>query len=334
MHHNDLFRTTFPIEGPEQKLSYRQSSLWIGSCFTENLGEFFHSHGFETMINPFGIVYNPESLVRALQRIISNSSYTAAELRFTGEKYISFDHHSRFSSEKEDQTLRDINTSLHAAHKMLKTASWLFITYGSAYAFRTRDTGCIVANCHKLPAQNFSRECLSLENMMMQWKNCLQKLNHFNPSLQVVFTVSPIRHWRDGAVNNQRSKAALLTLTHALTDAYRFASYFPAYEVMMDDLRDYRFYANDMLHPSEVAVAYLRDRFTKAWIHPADLPVLQTIEQLVIASKHNLRYPLTEESKQFLVAQLAKIEALKVHAARPKLKELELLFRQKLTHSP
>jgi len=283
------------------------------------------------VVNPFGILYNPFSIYTSLKRIISGKKYDDSELEFFNGKYISFDHHGRFSGIERENVLTAINQSLQEAQNIIRKGDWLFITFGTAAAFKKISSGKIVANCHKIPGAEFERIMLPPEQMLNQWNDLIKEIKNINSNLQIVFTLSPVRHWRDGATENQRSKSMLNSLIHNIIDKNDNCAYFPAYELMMDDLRDYRFYAEDMIHPSEVAIGYIRERFLETYFEPKDLETLKKVQKLVKASLHRTEDSNPEEVKTFLKNQLSALSGLKKHKNSPNLSHLEILFNYKLS---
>ena len=326
------FRTTFEIPVSSEKYLFDQSSLWTGSCFTENLGNFFENHAFRTIVNPFGILYNPASIHCSLTRILNRDFYTGEEFAFFNDKYVSFDHHGSFSNVDKQIMTDTINAQITRSYDALTNGSWLFVTFGTAWAFRTVANNKIVANCHKMPSSAFERILLPFDTLVSQWSDLIQKIHKNNGNLKIVFTVSPVRHWRDGAVNNQQSKALLINLVHELTRAFHFVSYFPAYEIMMDDLRDYRFYADDMLHPSPVAVEYIRERFMETYLDNTARDILSDISPVVKASGHTIMNPESDDGKSFIYKQLNVIHWLKEKYPTLSLNVLEEHFKA-LLHS-
>jgi lysophospholipase L1-like esterase len=283
------------------------------------------------VVNPFGILYNPFSIYTSLKRIISGNKYEDSELEFFNGKYISFDHHGRFSGNDREIVLSGINKSLLEAESKIKKADWLFITFGTAAAFKKTSSGKLVANCHKIPGTEFDRILLPPEQMLSQWNNLIKEIQRINSNIQIVFTLSPVRHWRDGATENQRSKSMLNSLIHNIIDNNDNCAYFPAYEIMMDDLRDYRFYAKDMIHPSDVAVEYIRKRFLEIYFETKDLETLKKVQKLVKASLHRTEDSNPEEAKTFLSNQLATLSEFKELRNPPNLSHLEILFNYKLS---
>lgn len=254
------------LEIKQFKIIEKESSILLnGSCFTENIGNFLKNSGFETCINPFGIIYNPVSISNSLQNIIDKKLFTESDLYFTHEKrYISFEHHGRFSGNEISKVLNNINSEIRNAHIFLKNADCLIITLGTSWAYRHNDSNKIVANCHKVPNNKFSKELLSIETICENLKVALKKLKDFNKNLKIIFTVSPVKHLADGVVENQQSKATLiLSVKKMLEEFPNNTFYFPAFEIVNDELRDYRFYENDHAHPTAAATEYVWERFVE-----------------------------------------------------------------------
>ena len=242
----------------------------LGSCFTDNVGGCLLGGGFPACVNPCGTLYNPASIASALLDILYERPYTRDDLFQHEGLWHSWSHHSRFSGPDPDAVVEHINKSQAKASEALSKASALFITFGTSWIFRLTEEGRVVANCHKKPAALFQREMLNTQKVYGLWKKMLRELQARYPALKTVFTVSPIRHLADGAHGNQASKSTLLLAIDQLTQELKDTSlYFPAYEIMMDDLRDYRFYAADMLHPSPVAIAYIYDKFCESFMTQA-----------------------------------------------------------------
>ena len=241
----------------------------MGSCFSENIGQKMIDLKYRVDMNPFGILYNPESIANSLKFLLDQQPFTEYDLFQDQGLWNSFYHHSRFSDVDKDVVLNNINRRLTESHEFLKKADLLVITFGTAWAYELVNTGQVVSNCHKVAASFFNRVRLTRHEISVAYRHLLEELWSFNPNLKVIFTISPIRHWKDGAVENQVSKSTLiLAVDHLKNDfADRGLSYFPSYELMMDELRDYRFYAEDMIHPSETATDYIWDRFTSIFLN-------------------------------------------------------------------
>ena len=260
--------TRIDIPASEWKIAAGEKALLVGSCFADEIGEKMVRGGFEAMVNPFGTLYNPASIAASLLRSISEKEYTADSVELIQSEsdgmWHSWMHHSSFSSLDVATLVERINGTTHCVADFLREADVLIVTMGTAIIYRLKETGMLVANCHKQLDSLFVRERLNSYDIVDQWEMLLQLLESVNPKLKVIFTVSPIRHKRDGYHVNQVSKGILLQGVDEIVNGKSSNSqcfYFPSYEIMMDELRDYRFYADDMIHPSEKAVEYIWQRF-------------------------------------------------------------------------
>lgn len=303
------FRTTLPLKESRVKISHDDNVLLMGSCFAQEMGEKMNRYEFNCCTNPFGILFNPASLATALDRIISNTPYTADELAFDDRLYHSFDHHGSFSKPHEKEILEVINQSLSVAHEQLKLSRVFIITFGSAWIYRLISSGKIVANCHKFPQQSFTKELLTFSDIVLIWKKVLEKLKAFNPDLQIIFSVSPVRYLRDGFEGNQISKSHLVLAVQELC-AEKDVSYFPSYEIQMDDLRDYRFYKSDMLHPSPEAVQYIWELFSRTHIDPYAIQIMNSMEKYILLKEHRSISETEDEKRSRLDKAQRGIETL------------------------
>ncbi|MBL7972137.1 MAG: GSCFA domain-containing protein [Prolixibacteraceae bacterium] len=294
------------------KMDYSNKTMFIGSCFTENIGQKLIDLKFDVDMNPFGILYNPESIANSLQILLEKRVFSEYDLFQDQGLWNSFYHHSRFSDTDPVVTLEKINSRIASSHEFLSNADFLVITFGTAWAYELLHSGQIVSNCHKVPAAQFSRVRLGVHEITEAYRSLLEELWAFNPKLKVVFTVSPIRHWKDGAVENQVSKAILLLAIDRLRTGFgeRDCGYFPAYELMMDELRDYRFYAEDMIHLSPFAVDYIFDRFCKVMVTKESKNVSQSVLKVQKAVQHRPANPTSDEYKKFLQSNLEEISRL------------------------
>jgi len=306
------FRTivNIPPQAPNERINYDTPLLLMGSCFAENIGGNLLYYKLPTCLNPFGILYNPLSVQAALQSLIIGKKYAANDLLFYNEQWLSLAHHGRFSHSDKAVCLQQINEAVVQGQQYLLKARFLVITFGTAWAYRQLVSQQVVANCHKIPAREFERFRISKEEIVATFKQTIHEIRTFNTDLRVVFTVSPVRHWKDGAVENQWSKATLLTAVHELCTTMNKVYYFPAYEMMMDDLRDYRFYKSDMMHPNEVAVDYIWQRFGEAFFTEKTQDILQKISKIQQARHHRPRNPKSDAHQRFLQKQLQQIEQL------------------------
>lgn len=259
--------TPVPVPPMPFRIDFDCGIVSLGSCFSDEIGTRLKEGGFRIEANPFGTLYNPASIANALDRIIACREVTEADLVQHDGLWHSWHHHGSFSHPTINETLEACNTSLHRAHEALLSARLLMITFGTAWVFKLNGQG-VVANCHKLPADNFVRRKMSVDEIVSLWQPLLKKLRTHNSELTTIFTVSPIRHMADGAHGNQLSKATLLLAVEQLASC---GHYFPSYEIILDELRDYRFFGPDMTHPSPLAVDIVYDRFQQATMSPATI---------------------------------------------------------------
>ena len=302
-------RVELPTDLP--KLTHAHHLLLLGSCFAANMGERLADAKFRCDINPYGVLYNPLSISAALREIVTGRSYSRQDLFYFRECWHSPMHHGDFSSPDAEETLRRINERICRAHEEVFRSDYLLLTFGTAWVYEQKETGRIVANCHKQPEKCFTRRRLSVEEIVTDYTSLLSGLLARNPQLKVMFTVSPIRHVRDGLHANQLSKATLLLAIEGLQRAFpESVSYFPAYELLLDELRDYRFYAADLVHPSEVAAACVWERFSSACFSQETLQIIEESENIRKALAHQPFHPESEEYKRFLGQIVLKIERL------------------------
>jgi hypothetical protein len=282
--------STFP-----EQLTYKTPALLMGSCFADNIGQIMQQHCFPVTVNPFGTVYNPLSIVQNLLRLQSAQPFTEDEVLQSGDIYTSFFHHSKFAHPDKKRFLDIANTSLSEGSEAFRKAAFIILSLGTAWVYRYKETGMAVNNCHKIPAENFMRSMLNVKEVTAALLPLVK-----TSKAQWILTVSPIRHRKDGAHGNQLSKATLLLAIEQLQQVCKNVQYFPAYEIMMDELRDYRFYADDMLHPSSLTINYIWQRFTEAALTAEAKTILSEIEKIAAAKQHRLLHPDTESSKRFL----------------------------------
>ncbi len=301
------FSTKVDIPSPSFRISHADKMLMLGSCFTENTGAYLHQYKFKININPFGILYNPVSLFNSINRIANREFYNEGELLYRNELYLSLDHHGRFSGHDKKQVVENINKEIEDANTLFKDSRFVFITPGTSFVYRHIEEDRIVANCHKIPNSSFEKKLLELEEIV----SAFDKIHLLLKDKTVVFTVSPVRHWRDGAVENQRSKSILIESIHRIISKYSNCHYFPAYEIVMDELRDYRFYAEDMLHPNATAVKYIWERFGETYFSNETMRINKEIEKINLLLQHRVKNKNTAEEKLFLDHIKKTIEAFK-----------------------
>ena len=283
--------------------------MLIGSCFTEYIGEILTEFKFPMLINPAGIQYNPLSIQIILDRIMAGSQFTEDELEFSRGKWFSYLHHSDFSSPEKGKCLDKINKELAKALDFLTSADFLIITFGTAWYYTLKKTGTPVSNCHKRPSSLFNRHLLEPEEIYSMFDELFRRLRKLNPALRILFTVSPVRHLKDGLTGNQLSKSSLIVAVHRLCRDLG-CEYFPAYEIIMDDLRDYRFYAEDMVHPAPKAVRYIWDRFSDTYMDERTRLICGELESVSKALRHRPRDSGSGEYITFLQNTTAKINSI------------------------
>jgi hypothetical protein len=304
------FQLPITIPSLPQPIGYGDKILLVGSCFTEHIGNALRDWKFETLQNPNGILFDPVSVATSLISYLRPQHYGEEDLVFFNELWQSWQHHGIFSHVDRDQCLAAINASQVRAHTFLREADWLVITLGSAWSYRLVDGGGAVANCHRAPAPTFYKHLMTIEEINTALDSCLHQLFYFNPNLQVIFTVSPVRHIRDGVVDNNRSKARLIESVHHLVGKFNRLFYFPAYELVVDVLRDYRFFDIDMVHPNYAATQFVLEKFTHWGLDEGSRGLLEKVRELVTARRHRPMHPTTEAHARFLREQYAKAAEL------------------------
>jgi hypothetical protein len=304
------FQSPIHIPSLKQPLQYTDRLLLVGSCFTEHIGNALQDLKFRVLQNPHGILFDPHSVADSLVSYVQHRQYKSSDLVFLNELWHSWRHHSIFSHTSREACLLRINAAQTEAHHFLREADWIIVTLGSAFSYRLADTGMPVANCHRAPAQTFEKYLMGIEEINSALDNCIHQLFHFNPKLRIIFTVSPVRHLRDGVVENNRSKARLIEVVHHLVNKFDRLFYFPAYELVIDVLRDYRFYDIDMAHPNYQATSFVLEKFTGHCIDPAVHPVIDAVRKIITARKHKPFQPDTQAHRRFLQAQAEKTKEL------------------------
>lgn len=305
------FRTVFSIPKADFDIAYQDQILAIGSCFAENIAKYLKKGRFHTEINPFGILYNPVSIAESLAFLWNDDILPESNIVQEGELWHSFLHHGSFSQLSLDTLKSNLEESLKIHRTFAKKTTRLLITLGTANVFIYKKSGKIVANCHKIPNTQFEKKRLTVQECVENLATVLQSIQQKNPTIEVILTVSPIRHIRDGFVENQRSKATLLLAAELLEQQFPFVHYFPAYELVMDDLRDYRFFNADMIHPNEQAIEYVWKAFAKKYFTSETSSIYEQIEQLNLAAAHRPLFPESSEYQLFLQKQITKKQALK-----------------------
>jgi hypothetical protein len=309
------FKLTLASKRSENSIGYRDSLFLIGSCFSENMGAKLNTHLFKVFENPHGILFNPISVAQSLSDCIHNKQYTEADLFQLNEVWNSWQHHSRFSGISSKEALDKINNSIAKAHTFLKTADHIVITLGSAWVYQlnsqsTHAAGLVVANNHKAPATWFDKALMKPDALVLLLNKMVKDLLQFNPHLQIIFTISPVRHLREGLVENNRSKAVLIQAVHEIVDSTENVAYFPSYEYVIDDLRDYRFYAEDLVHPNYAASNYVWEKWVETYMNEETQGIMKQVAELQLAVQHKPFFAGSTQHKEFLQNCIAKSERL------------------------
>ena len=294
-------QTKIPLKRKTQNLiDYQSKILLLGSCFSENIGDKLSYFKFQSTQNPFGILFHP----KAIENLITNTSnkkvYSSDDLIYQNEIWHSFDAHSSLSSASENELLNKLNVAISLTNKKIKEASHIIITLGTSWVYRYIETDTIVANCHKIPQKKFLKELLSVSEISESLARSISLIKSINSDAAVIFTISPVRHLKDGFIENTQSKSHLIAAIHTLVNK-QDVSYFPSYEIMMDELRDYRFYAEDMIHPNKTAINYIWRKFIDTWFSEETKSIMKEIDEI---QKGLLHRPFHEDSKlhqQFLL---------------------------------
>jgi len=291
-------------------ITYDSKVCLLGSCFSEHIGGKLGYYKFNTFQNPLGILFHPKAIENLILRAINQDEFTEKDIFFLNERWHCFEAHSDLSHADATTFLSNLNTAIQKKHTFLQEATHIIITLGTAWTYRHIETDTTVANCHKVPQKKFLKELLSVDEISGSIENCIALLKNSNPKITILFTVSPVRHLKDGFVENQQSKAYLLAGIHHVVDARNQTHYFPSYELMMDELRDYRFYAEDMIHPNAIAIQYIWEKFQLAWISHESEKTLEEIATIQKGLAHKPFNPNSEAHQAFLAKLHAKIEKL------------------------
>jgi hypothetical protein len=323
------FMLKLDIPKASRLIDHQQKILSVGSCFTEHIGNALMDVKFKVLQNPNGILFDPVSVCNSLVSYIQNKQYGEQDFFQLNELWHSWHHHSRFSHPDLQTAIANVNTSQAEAHQFLKEADWLIITLGSSFSYRLVKEGYqSVANCHRAPAQWFQKHLLGIDEMVAKLDNAIHQVFHFNSKVHIIFTISPVRHIRDGVVDNNRSKARLIETVHHLVNKFNRLHYFPSYELVIDVLRDYRFYDIDMVHPNYMATEFVLQNFLQAFMSDETLALIQELKKINIARKHRSVHPLTAAHQKFLKTHMEKVKALQQQYPYIDLKEEMEYFSQ------
>jgi hypothetical protein len=289
-------QTNIPIQKTlKNHIGYTSKIFLLGSCFSENIGAKLSYYKFQSHQNPFGILFHPIAIENLIKRAINNKRYTAKEVTFNNERWHCLDAHSSLSSPNKQELLTDLNSGLGATKEQLAVATHIIVTLGTSWVYKHIETGVTVANCHKIPQKQFSKELLSVTEVSESLARSIALIRSINKNTTVTLTVSPVRHLKDGFIENTRSKAHLIAAIHTTVDPIKNLHYFPSYEIVMDELRDYRFYEEDMVHPNKTAINYIWEKFVTACFSEESQVTMQEVENIQKGIAHR---PFNEESEQ------------------------------------
>jgi len=283
----------------KNSINYHSKMVLLGSCFSENMGAKFDFFKFQVLQNTFGILFHPTAIEKFIHQVVSKKVFSEADIFFENERWHCFDAHSSLSSPNKETLLSNLNAGIESTNLALKNATHCFITLGTSWIYRLVETNQIVANCHKIPQKKFSKELLSVVEITESLQQIISLLKTVNSDISIIFTVSPVRHLKDGFVENTQSKAHLIAAIH-LALQHKNLFYFPSYEIMLDELRDYRFYAEDMIHPNKIAIDYIWEKLITTWCSKDIIPIMNKIETIQKGLLHKPFHENSEKHQEFL----------------------------------
>lgn len=291
-------QTQIPLSKQSNNLiDYNSNVLLLGSCFVENIGDKLSYFKFQNLQNPFGILFQPKAIETLISNAINQKEYSEADIFFHNEQWHCFDAHSKLSSSIKEELLHNLNQQVKSTNQQINKSTHIIITLGTAWVYRFVESGSLVANCHKVPQKQFEKELLSVDEIAHSLENIVNSISSVNKNADVIFTVSPVRHIKDGFIENTQSKAHLFTAIHQIINDQ---TYFPSYEIMMDELRDYRFYAEDMVHPNQLAINYIWEKFQQVWITDEASNTMKMVDEVQKGLQHRPFNPESEAHKNFL----------------------------------
>ncbi len=324
-------RTDINLKKSSFDIGYNDQILLLGSCFTQNIGQWLEDYFFKVNLNPFGIQYNPLSIAKGLDRLMSDYIYNEKDLFFANGMFNSYDFHSNFSSENKEEALQRMNISRIEGSKSLRDSSIMMVTFGTAWVYELTENKEIVNNCHKQHPKTFNRYRLSIEDIVDVWRKIISQKIEINKEFKFIFTVSPIRHIKDTLHGNQLSKATLLMAIDQIQTLYPDnVFYFPAYEILLDDLRDYRFYADDMTHPSSVAVKYIQEVFSNHYFNKETSSIYSQMEKIRQALNHRPKSPDSADYKSFLTQNINKLQSIQDKYPYFRVGKITQIFKDKI----
>ena len=305
------FTTKIHLEKYNHPIDYNSSIMLLGSCFAENMGEKFEYFKFRNVVNPFGIIFNAVSIEKLIHRVVNKIVFTEKDIFFYNDLWHCFEVHSQLSNPNKEEFLSNLNAILELMNQQITSLTHCIITLGTSWVYRNNNSNEIVANCHKVPQKEFTKELVSIEENVKCIQNIISLVHSLNPDCNFIFTVSPVRHIKDGFVENNVSKAHLISAIHTINHQPSTINYFPSYEIMMDELRDYRFYAEDMLHPSQTAIDYIWIKFFENYINQKEFGTMNQVCEIQRALKHRPFNPNSQSHQNFLKNLNQKIFELK-----------------------
>ncbi len=296
------FLTQVPLQKQSKNLiDYHSNILLLGSCFVENMGEKLSYFKFQNSINPFGILFHPKAIETFITKAINKTSYSEKDIFFYNEQWHCFDAHSKLSHPSKEALLHSLNEAIKATNKQIHKSTHIIITLGTAWVYRLLESNQLVANCHKVPQKQFAKELLSVEAITQSLETIVNLIRSINSKASIIFTVSPVRHIKDGFIENTQSKAHLITGMHSNNQQPTTNNYFPSYEIMMDELRDYRFYDEDMLHPNQTAISYIWEKFQEVWVSSVAIKTMKLVDEVQKGLQHKPFNPDSEAHQKFLL---------------------------------
>jgi hypothetical protein len=305
------FRTLVPIPENNRQIDYNSKIVSLGSCFAVNMSDKLDYFKLHNVCNPFGILFHPLAIEKLINFAVSGKRFMESDIFFHNERWHCYDVHSDLSNSNKEELLRSLNVIIESTKLQLQEATYVIITYGTAWVYRNIESNSIVANCHKVPQKQFKKELLSVDEIRESSANTLKLIHSVNPNCNIIFTVSPVRHIKDGFVENQWSKSNLIAALHQVINCQlSIVNYFPSYEIMIDELRDYRFYAEDMLHPSQVAIDYIWKRFKETTVSEIAFSTMAAVETIQKSLHHRPFNPDSESHQKFESKLKAKITKL------------------------
>ncbi|MGB0890700.1 MAG: GSCFA domain-containing protein [Flavobacteriaceae bacterium] len=306
-----IFQTQIPLKKQTHNLiDYSSKLLLLGSCFSDNIGNKLSFYKFQSSQNPFGILFHPKAIETLITNSINKEVYTEKDIFFHNERWHCFDVHSNLSSVDKKELLNNLNANITKTEKKIINSSHIIITLGTSWVYREISSDKIVANCHKIPQKKFLKELLSVDEITQSLEAIITQIKSVNQKNTILFTVSPVRHLKDGFIENQQSKAHLISAIHNVVQTKNNINYFPSYEIMMDELRDYRFYEEDMIHPNKTAINYIWKKFSDVWISNEAHKIMNEIELIQKGLAHRPFNPNSEQHQQFLESLNSKKEKI------------------------